>query len=604
MAVWLPMRIIVHSLILLLLLTVNGAYAHTELPKYVIKNDQSEWRDFEVLLTVDPTQSQSITSIFDEKDQGILRTSRLHLDQVANYWLGWTVENNTDLTQRRLVGFDESYPKQVVLYEAINGEWLERLSGIDVPVSQRQLQTELPIFEIELAPFEQKTFYLKLNVGAKNSTIGTYFVQRANLVNEQRLLLVLHVLVIGALASLLVYNLFLSFALRDTLYLFYSGYVGFFLLFLVAFTGLDLLLGISGSWHHRLFAIAGLGTAFLVLFSRKLLSIDVLLPRFDKALLGLALTFITLSILAAIDINFYQYMVMLTPLTMLALLVVAIHAYRRGVVLAKYYLFGMSWYLLGMSLLTLLSLGLLNYDPLYRHAFVPAALIEMLVFAFALAYRVRLLEDDKDYFQQELLAQQSSERKRLEELVEQRTAQLRDVNQQLTFLSERDALTGLYNRRYLDKMLLELWQQSKQNHQPLCLVMLDIDYFKSYNDLLGHQAGDHCLQTVAEVISECCTQKGHIAARYGGEEFVILMLDTSIDEAEHCVNHIRQQLSSDKSLDHPRANHSKVTISAGIALNEEQDSSINDPYQLLNQADQALYESKNNGRDRITIFKP
>lgn len=115
MAIRLPLRIVVHSIILLLLLTVNGAYAHAELPKYVIKNDQSEWRDFEVLLTVDPTQGQSIASISNQQVKGKLQTSRLHLDQLADYWLGWTVENATDLTQRRLVGFDESYPKQVVL---------------------------------------------------------------------------------------------------------------------------------------------------------------------------------------------------------------------------------------------------------------------------------------------------------------------------------------------------------------------------------------------------------------------------------------------------------------------------------------------------------
>lgn len=82
------------------------------------------------------------------------------------------------------------------------------------------------------------------------------------------------------------------------------------------------------------------------------------------------------------------------------------------------------------------------------------------------------------------------------------------------------------------------------------------------------------------------------------------MLDTSIDEANQCFDHIRQQLSNDKSLNHPRANSSKVTLSAGIARIDQQGSNINDPYQLLNKADQALYESKNNGRDRITMFKP
>lgn len=189
----LPWRVVAYVFTLLWLVSVNGVYAQTSLPHYVINSDQSEWRDFEVLLTVDPTQRLSINSVLEHQDARITHTSRLHVDQLATYWLGWTVENATNNRQSRLVGFDESFPKQVVLYEANGDGWLERFNGIEVPVAQRQLQTELPIFEIELAPSEQKTFYLKLDVGAKNTTIGTYMVQRANFVNEQRLLLVFHV---------------------------------------------------------------------------------------------------------------------------------------------------------------------------------------------------------------------------------------------------------------------------------------------------------------------------------------------------------------------------------------------------------------------------
>jgi two-component system, sensor histidine kinase LadS len=599
----LPWRVVAYVFTLLWLVSVNGVYAQTSLPHYVISSDQSEWRDFEVLLTVDPTQRLSINSVLEHQDARITHTSRLHVDQLATYWLGWTVENATNNRQSRLVGFDESFPKQVVLYEANGDGWLERFNGIEVPVAQRQLQTELPIFEIELAPSEQKTFYLKLDVGAKNTTIGTYMVQRANFVNEQRLLLVFHVAVMGALAALFIYNLFLSFALRDNLYLFYSGYVGFFLLFLVGFTGLDLLAGISGSWHHRLFAIAGLGTAFLVLFSRKLLSLDTLLPRFNNLLTGLALAFIVLSLIAVFDINFYQYMIMLTPVTMLILLASAIYAYRSGSILAKYYLFGMSWYLVGMFLLTLLSLGVISYDPIYRHAFVPAALIEVLIFAFALAYRFRLLEQEKTYYQQQLLAQQATERKRLEELVENRTEALRQANQQLTYLSERDALTGLYNRRYLDQLLLKTWQDVKLKGQSLCLAMLDIDDFKSYNDLLGHQAGDRCLQTVAEVMSDCCKQKGYLAARYGGEEFLIVM-QTNLDNAQQCLAHVRQRLAQEVAMPHPRTDKALVTISAGIACMDQLDPISIDVEALLSYADQALYQSKNNGKDMVSIYQP
>lgn len=578
------------------------ASAGPTLPIYVINDTQSEWRDFDVWLFVDETRQASLESVIQQADAGFKSHSRLKIDKLAHYWLGWSVENTSDQTQRRLVGFDESFAKRVDLYEQQADDWLVRHSGIDIPVSQRQLQTELPVFEVELAPGERKTFYLMLDIASAPANIGTYLVQRSRFVNEQRLLLIFHVAVIGAFLALLIYNLFLSFALNDRLYLYYSGYVGFFLLFLAAFTGLDLLAGISGDWHHRLFAISGLGTAFLIVFSRELLVIAQYHPRVNRVLMLMALAFVLASMLATYDIQYYQFLVFLTPPTLLLLLVLAFDALRRGVVLAKYYLTGMSWYLIGMSMLSFLSLGVVDYHPLIRHAFVPAALLEVLIFSFALAYRIRLLEQDKRYFQQRLMDQQLSERKRLESLVEERTEELSKVNQQLVYLSERDALTGLYNRRYLDQALREAWKQAFEKSKSLCLVMIDIDYFKSYNDLLGHQAGDRCLQKVAEVFTDCCADSGHLVARYGGEEFVILVANGGVDEAQRTLACIRHQLATTKSIAHPSEASSLVTISAGIACVLPQHDVTDEIYHWLGKADEALYTSKSNGRNTVTLY--
>lgn len=589
--------------VLMLSLVSSLTLAQPPLPVYSMTDNQSEWRDFEVWLFIDETQQAPIESVITQSDQGKPSASRLKIDRLAHYWLGWTLENSSTQTQRRLVGFDESFAKQVDLYEQQGEGWLIRHNGIDVPVSERQLQTEFPIFEIELAPGERKTYFLKLNVGTSPANIGTYLVQRASFVHEQRAFLIFHVAVIGAFLALLIYNLFLAFALTDRLYLYYSGYVGFFLLFLIAFTGLDLLLGVSGEWHHRLFAIAGLGTAFLILFTRELLLIGQQHPRLGWALNMMALAFVLASLLATIDIHYYQFLILLTPPALLLLLALAVNALSKGMVLAKYYLMGMGWYLLGMTLLSLLSLGVLEYDPLIRHAFVPAALIEVLIFSFALAYRFRLLEQAKRNVEQQLMEQQLSERKRLESLVAQRTEALSTANEQLIYLSERDALTGLYNRRYLDQALEMRWQQpTSAEADDVCLVMIDIDYFKQYNDLLGHQAGDRCLQQVAHSITECCAPGGHLAARFGGEEFVLLISQGGVTEAQAVMDCIRHQLATDHAMPHPRQPDALVTLSAGIACADITSAKRIPAHQLLGQADQALYQSKNAGRNCVRVY--
>lgn len=166
---------------------------------------------------------------------------------------------------------------------------------------------------------------------------------------------------------------------------------------------------------------------------------------------------------------------------------------------------------------------------------------------------------------------------------------------QLQRLSQQDGLTGLYNRRYFDNQLASEWRRLRRHNASLTLLMLDIDYFKAYNDQLGHLAGDDVLQQVAEVLQKCMQREGDAACRYGGEEFAIILANTDLRSAAHVATQVHRQLA-ELNIAHPGSPFQRVTLSIGLACMEP--SQDNQPYMLIAQSDQALYQAKHQGRNR------
>lgn len=187
----------------------------------------------------------------------------------------------------------------------------------------------------------------------------------------------------------------------------------------------------------------------------------------------------------------------------------------------------------------------------------------------------------------------------LEERVHQRTAQLEAANQQLAILSITDNLTQLANRRKFDEVWQCEWQRATRQGTPLAIIMLDVDFFKRYNDHYGHQAGDVCLQQVASILSEGIQRAGELAARYGGEEFVLVLPDTNIAQACTSAERIRIaiQTAAIAHADSPLA--TVVTISLGVASDCPGIGA--NPEHLLRAADNALYQAKAEGRNRYCM---
>ncbi len=186
--------------------------------------------------------------------------------------------------------------------------------------------------------------------------------------------------------------------------------------------------------------------------------------------------------------------------------------------------------------------------------------------------------------------------------VKQTEGELRSLTTELKLLAETDGLTGLMNRRSFDLRLVEELERSQLEKRALSLVMFDVDWFKSYNDTLGHPAGDECLRVVGRCLKMALLRHGDLAARYGGEEFVAILPDTGEDSALLVADRVRLALAELK-LPHPGAAGRTVTLSAGVA-NYAADETRRSAGQLLSRADEALYEAKAGGRNRVTAWKP
>jgi diguanylate cyclase (GGDEF)-like protein len=181
---------------------------------------------------------------------------------------------------------------------------------------------------------------------------------------------------------------------------------------------------------------------------------------------------------------------------------------------------------------------------------------------------------------------------------------LRERTRQLLRLASIDGLTGLPNRRSFDETLDQEWRRARRNRTPLSLALIDIDFFKRYNDHYGHQAGDDCLKTVAATLAHAAERPGEIVARYGGEEFAVVLPLCDVPTARALAEKMRKRVA-DLALPHAGSligDH--VTISCGVATlmgDIKSAEAMPDEAALITAADQALYAAKEAGRDQVQV---
>ncbi|MEZ5285917.1 MAG: diguanylate cyclase [Vicinamibacterales bacterium] len=390
--------------------------------------------------------------------------------------------------------------------------------------------------------------------------------------------------VYGVMALMALYNLFLFFALWDRTYLVYVAATGLAMGFIMAFYGHAYQYLWPGSpWlaNRASPVLAALWCLATPYFARLFLTPERYAPVVRRAIDGLIVLGAAASLVACVAPLRVAMMTASATAVINALLLLSSGAivWAMGHAAARF--FTLAWVAVGFGTvsLALSRFGLLPDTLLTKDGAVAGLIVEIVLLSFALSDKYRIMTV--------ALASHSRE---LEERVRARTAELAEANDVLARLSQTDPLTGLANRRRFDEALSDEIKRHRRAGVPLSLVMVDVDYFKRYNDRYGHQDGDACLRRVAEAIESAPHRAFDLVARYGGEEFVVLLPETDRAGALRVSEHIRtavRQLALPHMAGEPPY---VVTVSAGVGTLTPGHETR--PDHLVALADAALYDAK------------
>jgi diguanylate cyclase (GGDEF)-like protein len=236
-------------------------------------------------------------------------------------------------------------------------------------------------------------------------------------------------------------------------------------------------------------------------------------------------------------------------------------------------------------------LGVLNVESASPEVFTPANVLAFEAFADQIAGALHLSSVNARLNEASTLLEQKTE------ALEQANGHLAKAIETLHHISTQDGLTGVSNRRHFDETLALEWRRAARSRAPLSLLMIDIDYFKAYNDATGHQNGDESLRRVATTLRDALHRAADLVARYGGEEFAVLLPETDETHARQVAETLRAQIES-LDVRHPASPNGFLTISIGVGSDvPPRDGAGVD--ELVRTADNALYEAKRRGRNRV-----
>lgn len=186
-------------------------------------------------------------------------------------------------------------------------------------------------------------------------------------------------------------------------------------------------------------------------------------------------------------------------------------------------------------------------------------------------------------------------------LLERNAREIFDNKRELWRLARTDGLTGLFNRRAFDQHLRQVWKHAHREDRRLAVLVADIDHFKLYNDCYGHRKGDECISTVADALAASVSRPLDMVARYGGEEFVIVLYDPTVSFLEAFSSGLCHKIVG-LDIEHKASEATPhVSLSIGAAITEASSNLTAD--QLIRQADDALYEAKNQGRNQAVVYR-
>lgn len=423
----------------------------------------------------------------------------------------------------------------------------------------------------------------------------------------------------GVMLVMALYNLFVFLSVRAVEYLWYVGYVLAMIGFQAGIDGLafQYLWPESVDWNRYATSVLVGALLFMtLLFQEAFLDLRSHSPGFFR----INRVALYLSILLTLGAFVFPYQwsirvaVVLTIATCVLALIAGYWVWYRGYTHARYYCLAWTVLIIGGIFTVLNMIGVLPRSLFTTFATPVGSLAEVVLLSFALAERINAerrlrheaqleaLESERAarLMREDALRRQQQANEALEQRVHERTHELEVLNIRLLEMTATDQLTGLKNRRYLDQLLDDELIRCCRYQRYLGVLMIDIDHFKRFNDTWGHLAGDACLRAVATCIRAGLRSPSDRLARYGGEEFCVVLPETAAEGVRTVGERIRAMVEELEFRWENQPIHVTVSVGACTRIPGKTDTRE----RMIEWADEALYQSKQSGRNRVTLTEP
>lgn len=497
--------------------------------------------------------------------------------------------------------------------------------------SEQAIRHRYPVIPIELGKWNSLTYYVRVESNhSVQLPLAVWPLQDFAARNERDSIIT--GVLLGALFIMLLYNLFLYTTLRDPIYLAYVGSVFGFMMLQVSVKGF----GLRFLWPDQfavssvaVFVSAYVTIFFATTFASWFMRLKERGFRFmllvDFSRWGALACAFLVSVIP--DVWRLYLMAFLGVLPIILGFVAIFTYYRTDDRPIQIFAAGWIVLLIGSMLFLVNKLGWVSVNVWTEQTMSVGTVIEVILFSMALGDRINnekelamrakasllhSLNSEREEKQRILISEEMARKaqektlqfrrdanERLEQEIEERTAELKQANDELTRVVQIDPLTGVLNRHHFNESIQSMFNKASENKTQLSLLMIDIDHFKRINDKYGHLGGDRCLARAASVLKSMVQGNAEQLWRFGGEEFSVLMVDTDEATAARLAENMRSsmELTSFVDANGPR----RISISVGVA--SLCPSRPQRPELLVDMADQALYEAKQSGRNRVVTFQ-
>ena len=563
---------IIFKLFILLVLLLNSANAATLLDGGTTKYENftvSYLYDQEGNLTIDDVvQADTFEKIPSQFTKGY---------RYGNAWFKLTFENRSP-TEEFILYFTESIWTTFDFYEKRKDKWEVDKNGLAVALKKRSIEDSAPAFLLYIPQNETKTFYIKGSTIAGQVGEFELFTHDEYFRPTRFTLTQYYSIYVAILVAFILLNLYNFFMTREAIYGLYVVYIFTYIIFISMQSGLYINLGFP-NWQEGLHTVGTLTLLTLILFSSEFLELKKTHKTMQLLFNVLAIGALIVAILLSQNL---PYVTVLSNIyfciSLLTIVTVAIIILKEGFQGAKYYLLALTLYLPSMTLMALNFNTILPNTDLTRYSFLGGAFLEIFLFTLILTNRYKYI-------------------RQLNDTLKEKTQELQLVQKKLQKESVTDFLTGVYNRRNFSNICQKLIENTKKHNGSLCFVVVDIDYFKRYNDTYGHYSGDIILKKIATTIQESLGRANDNCFRLGGEEFGLIFESYSKESAKSFTESLRNSIES-LAIEHSGNDASPyVTISAGAVCKKADQ--IENEFELYKEADDLLYKAKESGRNRV-----